>query len=465
MTTEPGTDVYYKKTIPFNFSKQRLRFRVSQDLFSSHDIDVGSRFLLRTLVTSKEMGQPSSILDLGCGYGPIGLTLKSLHPEAVVHLTDRDALAVEYTRQNAELNGLQDGVEVYASLGYDDLRRSAFDLIVSNIPGKAGQSVISDLLLGAVRHLVPGGLAAVVVVSPLESLVAEVLAGRDDVAVVFHERKSGHVVSHYRFLGTPEFRSRPVGRADNAGTHAGDALPPGVGEGTGPSRVHDRHTPIEAPRSVEREGTGPSPTPGLVDARSALERGVYRRQVATVGKANLRYSLETAFNLPEFESPSYATEMLFDGLRDLRVGAVKRAVLFNPGQGHAAVALWTWLEPGRISLVDRDLLALRYATLNLLRNGCEEDRVELFHQVGLALPDLEPIDLTMGVLREDEGQDAVVLAVRQAAEQSASGGRALLAGGSTGITRVATSLEAEPLFEVVERRRRSGHSLLVLRKP
>src|SRR5215211_6675384 len=105
MATERETDVYYKKTIPFNFSKQRLRFRVSQDLFSSHDVDVGSRFLLRTLLTAKDVGQPTSILDLGCGYGPIGLTLKGFHPDAVVHLTDRDALAVEYTRQNAVLNG------------------------------------------------------------------------------------------------------------------------------------------------------------------------------------------------------------------------------------------------------------------------------------------------------------------------------------------------------------------------
>jgi 16S rRNA (guanine1207-N2)-methyltransferase len=408
MTTERETDVYFKKTIPFNFSKQRLRFRVSQDLFSSHDVDVGSRFLLRTLVTAKDVGRPSSILDLGCGYGPIGLTLKQLHPEAVVHLTDRDALAVEYARQNAVLNGFLDGVEVYGSLGYDDLRRTAFHLIVSNIPGKAGQAVVADLLLGAGRRLDPGGLVAVVVVAPLESFVAGVLGGRGDVDIVLHERKSGHAVFHYRFTGAPS---------------------------------------------------------GAPAARSAFERGVYRRQVASVTKANLSYSLETAFNLPEFDSPSYATEMLFDGLRDLCGDAVERAVLFNPGQGHAAVALWKWLEPRQISLVDRDLLALRYARLNLLRNGCPEDRVALLHQVGVRLPQPESVDLTLGVLREDEGQEAVVLTVRQAAEQLAPGGRALVAGSSTAITRLATFLDAVPLVEVVDRKRRAGHSLLVLRKP
>ena len=72
MAGEPGTDVFFKKTIPFNFSGQRLLFRVSQDLFSSHDIDVGSKFLLRTVLTSPHVGRPLAILDLGCGYGPMG---------------------------------------------------------------------------------------------------------------------------------------------------------------------------------------------------------------------------------------------------------------------------------------------------------------------------------------------------------------------------------------------------------
>jgi len=408
MASAQGTDVYYKKTIPFNFSKQRLQFRVSQDLFSSHDIDVGTRFLLRTLVTSEEIGAPAAILDLGCGYGPIGLTLKRLHPGAVVHLTDRDALAVEYARQNAVLNGIEDGVEIYGSLGYDDLRREAFDLIVSNIPGKAGRPVIAELLLGTAHHLARGGTVAVVVMSPLEPLVADVLGGRSDVVITLHERRSGHTVFHYRFTE-------------------------GVTEAT--------------------------------DARSALERGVYCRQTAAVTKADLSYDIETAFNLPEFESPSYATELLFDGLRELRGTEVGRAVQFNPGQGHAAVALWRWLEPRHLLLVDRDLLALRYARLNLVRNGCPEDRLALLHQAGIALPHPEPVDLTAGVLREDEGQAAAILTLRQAAAQLAPGGTALIAGGSTAITRLATFLDAEPLFEVVDRKRRTGHSLLSLRKP
>ncbi|MCJ7606066.1 MAG: class I SAM-dependent methyltransferase, partial [Dehalococcoidales bacterium] len=153
-------DIYYKKTLTFRAWKRELRFKVSQGLFSSFDIDKGTRLLLRTIV---EAGYRdfTRVLDLGCGYGPIGLMLKSLYPAADVHMVDRDALAVDYSRQNAELNGLTD-IETYASLGYDDITRRDFDLIVSNIPGKAGTTVITSLLQDAGRYLAPGGMAAIV---------------------------------------------------------------------------------------------------------------------------------------------------------------------------------------------------------------------------------------------------------------------------------------------------------------
>src|SRR4030065_1794665 len=97
-----NTDVYYHKTITFRFWKQELQFRTSRQLFSSHAIDTGTRFLLRTIV---EAGYPpfKRILDVGCGYGSLGLTLKSLYPASLVHLFDRDALAIEYSRQKQEL--------------------------------------------------------------------------------------------------------------------------------------------------------------------------------------------------------------------------------------------------------------------------------------------------------------------------------------------------------------------------
>ena len=188
------SDVYFKKTVDFYHNEHTLHFHVAQDLFSSHQIDVGTSRLLRSLVDAPPFAK---ILDLGCGYGPLGLTLKALYPESVVHAVDRDALAVEYTRQNAALNQLAD-VEVYSSLGFDDVSARDFDLIISNIPGKAGDTVIASLLRDAVHFLKPGGLVAIVVVAALEATVAQAL---DDpgIEIVFQETRTGHAIFHYRF--------------------------------------------------------------------------------------------------------------------------------------------------------------------------------------------------------------------------------------------------------------------------
>ena len=100
-----NADLYFKKSIPFRYRDESLQFRVSQQLFSSHRIDPGTRFLLRSL-EHLPVGSVRRLLDVGCGYGAIGLSLLKAGVANEAHLVDRDALAVEYTRQNALLNKL-----------------------------------------------------------------------------------------------------------------------------------------------------------------------------------------------------------------------------------------------------------------------------------------------------------------------------------------------------------------------
>ena len=90
-------DIYFHKTFNYRAFGCDFRFRTSQELFSSHDIDTGTRFLLRCIVEN-DLHKSKQILDLGCGYGPLGVVLKKLNPEAEVHMVDRDALAVMYSR-------------------------------------------------------------------------------------------------------------------------------------------------------------------------------------------------------------------------------------------------------------------------------------------------------------------------------------------------------------------------------
>ncbi len=395
-------DVYYKKTLTFNFWKHRFQFKVSQDLFSSHDVDLGTQFLLRTIV---EGGYPApkKILDLGCGYGPLGLILKALNPAAAVQLVDKDALALDYCRQNAALNNLE--VNVEAGLGYDSLVTRDFDLIVSNIPGKAGLPVIKYMLEEGRYRLAPGGIIVVVVVDPLEANVDAIFAGLPGVEVLTKRKRPGHVVWHYRFPA------------------------PAV------------------------------PAPSL----SALERGIYTRNSFAVSSAGLSFRVKTAWGLPEFDSLDFRTELLLRGLVDIKSSLASRIGVFNPGQGHSSVALQYLFQPSEVAIVDRDLLALEFARLNLIANGTSPAGIRPFHVCGFETGSPEDrFDLIAGILREEEGQAAVLQTVRQAQSALSPQGTILVVGGATAITRLAAYLQTHKLARVNSRAKLKGNGLLAL---
>ena len=400
-------DVYFKKELTFRYHRQEMRFRVSQDLFSSFRVDIGTQFLLRTLISEFGTDRFSKVLDLGCGYGPIGLTLVKLNPDCIVHMFDRDALAVEYSRQNAELNGIK-GVEIYGSLGFDDVTETDFDLIISNIPGKAGEPVISSFLKDTAGYLRKGGLVAIVIITPLEEMAATLLDSLPDVELLFHKNRSGHAVFFYKFT-------------DNAG---------------------DSRQPVT----------------------SGFERGIYQQDRRAVTFQDLRYRINTAYDLSEAESPGHRSELLMEALNDTKKFPPNNIMLFNPGQGHVAVAVWKELNPGCISLVDRDLLSLRVTESNLLLNECPGDRIRLFHRAGIGTDTSQPADMVIGMIREEEGVKAINANITRIAGELIPGGKVLLSASSTAITRIVTTLQNRNSFIVRKREKRKGNSLLILER-
>lgn len=393
---------YLKKDVAIRMAGQRIEFAVSQTLFSSHQVDIGSAHLLKTLPLDL-IGDKARILDLGCGYGPLGLTLARLRPGAEVHMVDRDALAVDFTAFNAHRLGLSNAT-AYGSLGYDDVRSCAFDLIISNIPGKAGATVIRALLLDAHRYLADGGMVAIVVVLPLEQSVLDLLAD-PSIEVTLHQTTAAHAVFHYRFTSKP-------------------------------------------------------PNPGIGDG---FEQGTYDRGEVLFPLEGPAVPLRTAYGLPEFDTLSFETELLLKAYQDLDLIHPRQAVIFNPRQGHLAVALWRRFRPATIDLVDRDLLSLRYARENLVRGGCAAAAIGLHHQTELVPKGAEP-DLVVGLLREDEGPDAIEAAIASAGRRLARGGSILLAGGSTPITRILKSKRIGAHLRAGKRRRNRGNSSIVLQR-
>jgi 16S rRNA (guanine1207-N2)-methyltransferase len=91
-------------------------FHSTWGLFSPKAIDEGTQLLLNYV----DVEPASHILDLGCGYGPLGLTLAKLAPQGEVQLVDKDFTAVEYSLKNAQANNL-DNVKAYLSNGFSNV--------------------------------------------------------------------------------------------------------------------------------------------------------------------------------------------------------------------------------------------------------------------------------------------------------------------------------------------------------
>jgi len=145
---------------------QALTFRSTWGLFSPRAVDEGSRLLLDHI----QVGADAHCLDLGCGYGPIGLTLARLAPGGRTCLVDKDFVAVEYSRRNAELNGLAN-CEVFLSNGFSHMGERQFDVIASNLPAKVGKELLYLYLLDALAHLCPGGRLYVVTITGLRRFI------------------------------------------------------------------------------------------------------------------------------------------------------------------------------------------------------------------------------------------------------------------------------------------------------
>jgi 16S rRNA G1207 methylase RsmC len=146
----------------------KLEFHTTWGLFSPKGIDEGSRLLLDHI----EVNRDDHTLDLGCGYGPLGLTLAKLAPEGTSTLVDKDFVAVEYSNKNAQLNNIYN-TKIFLSNGFDQVGDSRFDLIVSNLPAKTGKELYYLYFYDALVRMNPGARFYVVTISGLRKFIAK----------------------------------------------------------------------------------------------------------------------------------------------------------------------------------------------------------------------------------------------------------------------------------------------------
>jgi len=143
-----------------------LSFVSTWGLFSPRAIDEGTELLLRHI----EVDRGDDCFDLGCGYGPIGLTLAALAQEGRTLMVDRDFVAVEYANRNAERNRIGNA-HARLSNGFQQVEPALrFDLVASNVPAKVGRELLMILLDDACHRLRPGGRIWLVSITGLRRL-------------------------------------------------------------------------------------------------------------------------------------------------------------------------------------------------------------------------------------------------------------------------------------------------------
>ncbi len=155
-------DIVFKDTL----CGQTFTFHTTWGVFSPREIDEGSRMLLDYM----EIGEADDCLDLGCGYGPIGMTMAQLAPKGKTLLVDKDFVAVDYANKNIQVNGIANA-EAILSNGLDGVGQRQFDVIASNIPAKVGNEMLYLFLYDALAHLKPGGRLYVVTITGLRQFV------------------------------------------------------------------------------------------------------------------------------------------------------------------------------------------------------------------------------------------------------------------------------------------------------
>ncbi|MCT8389228.1 class I SAM-dependent methyltransferase [Leuconostoc holzapfelii] len=151
-TANPNSEHHFQN-FDFELLGNTLHFTTDSGVFSKSTVDFGTRTMLDAL--AKTTLTQGKVLDLGTGYGPVGIAIAK-KCQRQVDMVDVNERALTLARQNATKNGVDQLVSVFQSDIYQQVT-DKYALILTNPPIRAGKEVVTAMLQEAVQYLLPGG--------------------------------------------------------------------------------------------------------------------------------------------------------------------------------------------------------------------------------------------------------------------------------------------------------------------
>lgn len=190
-TKNPTTknDVY---KFDWNIGKDKFYFYTSNSVFSKKGVDFGSMLLIETVIKENNSFD-GTILDMGCGYGPIGIMVAKLLKNSNIAMADINERALKLAAMNAKENKVENRVKIINSSSFDSINEM-YNIVLTNPPIRAGKNVVFSFYEGAYEHLEQGGKLYVVIQKKQGALSSKekiaMLFGNCDIA----EKKSGYFI-------------------------------------------------------------------------------------------------------------------------------------------------------------------------------------------------------------------------------------------------------------------------------
>ncbi len=149
--TNNPTSKSEERVIEYYIKEKIIKLKVDNGVFSKNHVDIATNFMLNVIMNEPISGR---VLDLGCGYGAIGITLSKFFKIDLTML-DINERALHLTRENLKLNGIN--AKVIESDGFSEIKEEKFDIIITNPPIRAGKAVIYKMYEDSYNHLNNGG--------------------------------------------------------------------------------------------------------------------------------------------------------------------------------------------------------------------------------------------------------------------------------------------------------------------